>query len=91
MRRLKETFEPLGQQVSNLTELVNKKKKIGGEIQAAAEAAEKTFERLRELDIKMTVVSCLRKSVTAQTTPTPMRRRTEPITSQGPEEVEYSK
>uniref|UniRef100_A0A6V7M0S4 Uncharacterized protein n=1 Tax=Bracon brevicornis TaxID=1563983 RepID=A0A6V7M0S4_9HYME len=91
VRRRKETFELLRQQVSNLTELVNEKKNSGGKIQAAAEAAEETFERLRKLDEKVTVVSLHRESVGAQTTPNLMRRRAEPITPQGPEEVEYTK
>uniref|UniRef100_A0A6V7LZT1 CCHC-type domain-containing protein n=1 Tax=Bracon brevicornis TaxID=1563983 RepID=A0A6V7LZT1_9HYME len=91
VRRWKETFELLGQQVSNLTRLVNEKKNIGGKIQAAAEAAEETFERLRKLDEKVTVVSPHRESVGAQTTPSLMRRRAEPITPQGPEEAEYTK
>uniref|UniRef100_A0A6V7HKX2 Uncharacterized protein n=1 Tax=Bracon brevicornis TaxID=1563983 RepID=A0A6V7HKX2_9HYME len=91
VRRRKETFELLGQQVSNLTRLVNEKKNIGRKIQAAAEAAEETFERLTKLDEKVTVVDLHRESVGAQTTPSLMRRRGEPITPQGPEEAEYTK
>uniref|UniRef100_A0A6V7JM66 Uncharacterized protein n=1 Tax=Bracon brevicornis TaxID=1563983 RepID=A0A6V7JM66_9HYME len=88
VRRWKETFELLGQHVSNLTKLVNEKKESGGKIQAAVEAAKKTFERLRKLDKKVRVSSLHRESVGAQTTPSLMR--SEPITPQGPEEAEYT-
>uniref|UniRef100_A0A6V7ILM3 Uncharacterized protein n=1 Tax=Bracon brevicornis TaxID=1563983 RepID=A0A6V7ILM3_9HYME len=91
VRRWKETFELLGQQVPNLTKLVNEKKDIGGKLQAAAEAAEDTFQRLRKLDEKVTVVSVHRESAGAQTTASLMRRRAEPITPQESEEAEYTK